>query len=107
MNKIFLTGNLTKDPEEVKTTSGNTLCKLILAVNKRRGEDKEPIFINIVCWNALAENCIKYLVKGSKILVNGELNMRTYDGSDLTKKHITEVIAAEIEFLNKKNNNND
>lgn len=103
MNQIVLTGNLTKDPEKVSTTSGKSLCKLVMAVNKY-GKEDAPLYINVVCWNALADNCVKFLTKGSKVLVNGELNIRVYDASDGSKKYVTEVMASDVEFLNTKNN---
>ena len=102
MNKVILVGNLTKDPELVTTNNGISLCRFTLAVQRRftSGDgEREADFINIVVWRAQADNCYKYLKKGSKAGVVGTLQTRAYDGNDGTRKYATEVVAEEVEFL--------
>ncbi len=102
MNKVILVGNLTKDPELVTTNNGISLCRFTLAVQRRftSGDgEREADFINIVVWRAQADNCYKYLKKGSKAGVVGSLQTRAYDGNDGTRKYATEVVAEEVEFL--------
>ena len=97
MNNILLIGNLVKEPEKV---DGQELCKLNIAVrNKYKNKDGEydSEFFNIAVWNKLHENCMKYLHKGSKIAVSGELHIRHYE-KDGVKKYIPEIVAHEVEF---------
>lgn len=102
MNKVILIGNLTKDPELTTTTSGISVCRFTLAVTRRftnsEGE-RETDFINIVVWRNLADNCHRFLRKGSKTAVVGNLQTRSYDAQDGTKRYVTEVVAEEVEFL--------
>ena len=105
MNKVVLIGNLTKAPELTTTTNGVAVCKFTVAVGRRFANadgEKETDFINCVCWRAVAENCGKYLTKGSKVCVVGAMQTRTYDAQDGTKRYITEVMADEVEFLTPK-----
>ena len=102
MNKVIFIGNLTRDPELSTTNSGVNVCKFTLAIQRRfSGADgeKETDFFNIVVWRGLGENCNKYLKKGSKCCVIGELQNRSYEAQDGTKRYVTEVIANEVEFL--------
>ena len=102
MNKVILVGNLTKDPELTTTNNGISLCRFTLAVQRRfttSDGEREADFINIVVWRAQADNCYKYLKKGSKAGVVGTLQTRAYDGNDGTRKYETEVVAEEVEFL--------
>lgn len=105
MNKVILIGNLTKDIELNTTTSGLTVGKFTLAVGRRYTNadgERETDFINIVIWRELAENCAKYLKKGSKCAVVGEIQVRSYEAEDGTKRYITEVKADQVEFLSTK-----
>lgn len=105
MNKVILVGNLTRDPELITTNNGVALCRFTLAVQRRfSGSDgeREADFINIVVWRGQADNCYKYLKKGSKAGVVGSIQTRSYDGTDGTRKYATEVIADEVEFLSTK-----
>lgn len=109
MNKVILIGNLTKDPELSTTNSGINYCRFTLAVPKRfsnQGE-RDAEFINIVVWRVQADNCHKYLKKGSKACVVGSLQTRSYDAQDGSKRYVTEVVAEEVEFLSTKNNNDN
>lgn len=102
MNKVFLTGNLTKDPELTTTNSGISLCKFTLAVQRRfAGNDgeREADFLQIIAWRGLADNCYKFLKKGSKAGVTGSIQTRQYDAPDGTRRYMTEITADEVEFL--------
>ena len=106
MNKVILIGNLTKDPEISTTTNGVSVCRFSLAVTRRytnSSGEREADFINIVVWRALAENCHKFLRKGSKAAVVGTLQSRAYDATDGTKRYVTEVVADEVEFISTRN----
>lgn len=105
MNKVILIGNLTKNPELTTTNSGINVCRFTLAVQRRfANEDgeRDADFPNIVAWRGLADNCHKYLTKGSKCSVVGVLQTRSYDAQDGSKRYATEVVAEEVEFLNTK-----
>ncbi|MDR0840135.1 MAG: single-stranded DNA-binding protein [Christensenellaceae bacterium] len=102
MNKVILIGNLTRDPEIRATGSGTNVCSFSIAVNRRfsnKDGEKQTDFFNIVAWRQLADLCGKYLAKGRKVCVIGELQNRNYEGKDGTKRYTTEVIADEVEFL--------
>jgi len=101
MNKIYLIGNLTRDPELAATTSGSTVCKFGLAVNRRfinQSGEREVDFFNIVAWNKLGETCQKFLRKGRKAAICGRIETRTYE-QDGVKKFAFDVIADDVEFL--------
>ena len=105
MNKVILIGNLTKDPELATTNSGISYCRFTLAVPKRFSSsgEREAEFINIVVWRGQAENCNKYLKKGSKAAIVGNIQTRSYDAQDGSKRYVTEVVAEEVEFLGSRN----
>ena len=104
MNKVFLIGNLSKDPELRTTNSGTSVCTFSIAVNRRKDKDGNSTadFFSIVAWRQLAELCGKYLAKGRKVSVVGELQNRSYEANDGTKRHVAEIVANEIEFLTPK-----
>ena len=107
MNKVFMIGNLSKDVDLRTTQSGKAVATLTIAVNRRfKGQDGEKVtdFFTVVAWNQLGEMCGKYLAKGKKVAVSGELQTRTYDAKDGTKRYVTEVVADEVEFLSPKEN---
>lgn len=102
MNKVILIGNLTRPPELRATQSGVNVCTFSMAVNRRfKGQDGKPVtdFFNVVAWRTLGEICAKYLDKGRKVSVVGELQSRTYEDKEGVKRTITEVLAEEVEFL--------
>lgn len=104
MNKCFLIGNLTKDPELKTTTSGTSVCNFTLAITRRfsnqQGE-READFLPVVVWRAQAENCAKYLRKGSQVAVSGSIQTRSYDAQDGTRRYVTEIVGDEVKFLNR------
>ena len=105
MNKVYLIGNLTRDPELSTTNSGISVCRISIAVSRRFANadgSRETDFFNVVAWRTIAENCAKYLKKGSKIAVMGSIQNRSYEGADGTKRYTTDITAEEIEFLSTK-----
>lgn len=110
MNRVFLIGNLTRDPELAVTNSGVSVCRFSIAVSRRFSNaegERETDFFNIVVWRAQGENCNKYLKKGSKCAVVGSLQNRSYDAQDGSKRTVTEIVADEVEFLTSKTAGND
>jgi len=102
MNKAILIGNLTRDPEISTTSNGVSVCRFTLAISRRYANsegERETDFINVIVWRTLADNCHKFLKKGSKAAVVGSIQTRSYDGTDGTKRYITEVVAEEVEFI--------
>jgi single-strand DNA-binding protein len=105
MNKCILIGNLTKDPELSTTTNGVSVCRFAIAVSRKYSNaegERETDFLNIVVWRNLGENCHKFLKKGSKVGVVGNIQSRSYDATDGTKRYVTEIVAEEVEFLSTK-----
>ena len=100
MNKVILIGNLTKDLETRETPSGKTVANFSIAVNRPFSNDTD--FFNITVWDKQAENCAKFLKKGSKVGIVGYLYNRSYETNDGTKRTITEINATEVEFLTPK-----
>lgn len=107
MNKCIFIGNLTKDPELTETPNGVKVARFTIAVSRRfANADGERVtdFINCVAWRNQGENLAKYCKKGDKISVVGELQNRSYEAQDGSKRHITEIITDEVEFINTKKN---
>lgn len=107
MNKVFLIGNLTKDPEMRSTQSGVAVCNFTIAVNRRfrnqQTGQQETDFLNIIAWRQLAELCSKYLAKGRKVAVTGSVQIRTYEAKDGSKRTAWDIVADEVEFLTSQN----
>ena len=100
MNKVVLIGRLTRDVELKKTESAKSVAMFTLAINRATSSEEQTAdFINIIVWEKLAENCKKYLKKGSQAAIEGRIQTRTYDASDGTKKYITEIVANNVEFI--------
>ncbi|MCM8819349.1 MAG: single-stranded DNA-binding protein, partial [Candidatus Omnitrophica bacterium] len=105
-NKVFLIGNLTKDPELRYTPQGTAVATLRLAVNtpfkNKEGELKqETCFINVVVWGQMAEVCNQYLQKGRLILVEGRLQSRTWQDTEGKNRSSIEIRAVRIQFMPK------
>lgn len=102
MNKIVLIGNLTHDPETRSTPNGTTVCSFTIAVNRRyasQGGERQTDFFRINAWRQLGDLCARYLAKGRKVAVVGELQARTYEAKDGTTRMSLDVSADEVEFL--------
>lgn len=103
MNKVILTGRLTKDVDVKYTQNGKCVALFSIAVNGFKKED--VYFFNIVAWNKTAELCGNYLTKGSKVLIEGQLTTRSYEDNSGSKRTVTEIIASNVEFLESKKQN--
>ena len=109
MNKVMLIGNLTKDPDVRTTAGGASVTTISIAVNRRfkdKSGERVTDYFRVVAWNKLADICGKYLVKGSKVSVSGELQTKDYEAKDGTKRYVTEILADEVEFLTPKSDRN-
>lgn len=98
MNQWVGTGNLTRDPELRTTSTGKSVCSFSLAVQRNYGDAVD--FLNIVTWGATADNCKKFLLKGSKVAVYGTLQTRQYE-VDGQKRTAYEINASNVEFLSR------
>ena len=102
LNRVVLIGHLTKDPELRTTSNDVSVTSFTIAVdrnfNNQQGE-KETDFIPVVAWHKLAETCAKYLEKGRLVAVSGRMQVRSYEAKDGSKRYVTEVVADEVQFL--------
>jgi len=110
LNKIFLIGNMTRDPELRYATSGTAVCNFSLAVNRfytgSDGEKKQDTcFVRVVTWAKQAEACSRYLSKGKPVFVEGRLSSRSWTGADGEKKTRIEVVADRVQFLERPQGN--
>lgn len=104
MNKLFIIGNLTRDPEMRSTSAGIPVCTFTVAVNRRKQSNAEAgqpeaDFFRVTTWRQLAENCNRFLAKGRKVGVVGTLTLQTFTGNDGQNRSSLEVQADEVEFL--------
>ena len=104
LNKVFIIGNLTRDPELRYTPGGTAVVNLRMATNRRykdkSGEPKQEVcYLTAVAWDKQAEVCNQYLHKGSPLFVEGRLQSRTWDGPDGKKRSVIEIRAERIQFL--------
>ncbi len=107
MNKVFLSGNLTRDPEVRYTQTGKAYARMGIALN-RRYKDKESVdFFNLVAWEKTAEFCGRYLGKGSRVLVEGQLRTNSYENKDGVKVNTVEIWVDNIEFAGGKRSEGD
>ena len=100
MNKIIIIGNVTREPERKFTASGLPYTRISVAVN-RKSREQGADFFNVVAWNKLAETCAAFVSKGSKICVEGSVQIREYEGKDGVKRSTIDIIASSVEFLNR------
>jgi single-strand DNA-binding protein len=105
INRVVLTGNLTRDPELRSTASGMSVCSLRIASNTRRKnqatgdwEDK-PNFFDVTVWGAQGENCARFLSKGRPVAVDGRLEWREWETQDGNKRQSVEIVADSVQFL--------
>ncbi len=104
LNKVFLMGNLTADPELRYTPSGTAVADLGLAVNSRftskDGEKREEtLFVDVVVWQKQAENCCQYLSKGRPVMIEGRLKLDTWENQQGEKRSKIRVVANNVQFL--------
>lgn len=104
LNKIFIMGNLTRDPELRYVPSGTAVANFTVAVNRvykdKTGARKDDAsFIRVVVWGKIAEVCGEYLTKGRPVLVEGRLQSRSWEGQDGQRRNTIEVVADSVQFL--------
>ena len=99
-NKVILVGNLTRDPELRYTPQGTAVCDLGLAVNQKHKDREETLFIDTTVWDRTAENCVKFLKKGSPVLVEGRLQEDQWEDKETGKtRSKMRVQANTVQFL--------
>jgi len=106
VNKVFLMGNLTRDPEMRYIPSGQPVASFSIAVNRvyndQSGNKKEEVtFLRVVAWRKLAEICNEYLKKGSSVFVEGRLQSRSWQAQDGSKRNTVEVVADNVQFMSR------
>ena len=105
INRVIITGNLTRDPELRSLPSGMSVCSLRVAVNTRRknnstGEwEDKPNYFDVTVWGAQGENCSRYLSKGRPVAVDGRLEWREWETQEGQKRQSVEIIADSVQFL--------
>jgi len=105
INRVVMTGNLTRDPELRSTGSGLSVCSLRIACNTRRknqgsGEwEDKPNYFDVTVWGAQGENCARFLSKGRPVALDGRLEWREWENQDGQKRQAVEIIADSVQFL--------
>jgi len=104
LNKVFLIGRLTRDPELRSTPGGASVCDLGLAVNRKwrdqNGEDQEEtLFVDVTVWGKTAENCDQYLEKGREVFIEGRLRLDTWENDEGQKRSKMRVVGQFVQFL--------
>ena len=102
MNKVFLIGNLTRDPELTETSSGIPVCHFSIAVNRNyssQDNERQTDFFNCTAWRATAETIARYTKKGNKVAVGGSIQLRNYEDNQGVKRTAVDIIVQDIEFL--------
>src|SRR4051794_1105653 len=104
INRVVLTGNLTRDPELRSTPSGTSVCSLRIACNTRRKDASgewvdKPNYFDVTVWGAQGENCATYLSKGRPVAVDGRLEWREWEDQQGNKRQAVDIIADSVQFL--------
>ena len=104
INRVVLTGNLTRDPELRATPSGTSVCSLRLACNTRRRDTSgewvdKPNYFDVTVWGAQGENCANFLSKGRPVAVDGRLEWREWEDQQGNKRQAVDIIADSVQFL--------
>ena len=104
INRVVITGNLTRDPELRSTPGGTSVCSLRVAVNSRRKDESgnwvdKPNYFDVTVWGAQGENCAQYLAKGRPVAVDGRLNWREWEDKEGGKRQTVDIIADSVQFL--------
>lgn len=109
MNKVFLIGNLTRDPELTETSGGVKICRFSIGVSRNYSNadgERQTDFFNCVAWRGLAETVARYTHKGDKVAVSGSIEMRNYEGNDGVKRTAVDINVGDVEFLTQKQRDN-
>lgn len=112
INNVLIAGNLTCDPSFRKTTNGTPVANFFIASNRKfkdnNGQWRENVcYVGIVAWYKLAESCYENLKKGSAVIIDGELQSRSWRNDDGTSRNVVEIKARRIQFLNRKDSTKD
>ncbi len=109
MNKVFLIGNLTRDPELTETSSGVAICRFSIAVNRNytSGGERQTDFFNCTAWRGLGENVARYAKKGNKVAVMGSVEIRNYEDSTGAKRTAVDINCNDVEFLTPRSQGGD
>jgi single-strand DNA-binding protein len=104
INRVILTGNLTRDPELRSLPSGTSVCELRIAVNSSRKDEsgnwvEKPNYFNVKVWGAQGENCSTYLSKGRPVAIDGRLDWREWESKEGEKRQAVEIVADRVQFL--------
>lgn len=102
MNKVFLIGNLTRDPELTETAGGIKICRFSIAVNRNYSGadgDRKTDFFNCVAWRGLGETVARFAKKGNKVAVFGSIELRNYEDSQGVRRTGVDIVAQDVEFL--------
>jgi single-strand DNA-binding protein len=105
INRVVLIGNLTRDPEAKTISSGMLIVNFPIAVDRIKKDAKEVDFFDVTVFGKLAENCNKYLTKGKKVCIDGNLRQDRWTDPDGNKKSKIGIIANNVQFLSSKDNN--
>ena len=106
INKVILQGNLTRNPDFRNTASGNAVCSMTVAHNRKSGDREETLFVDVTVWGKSAEYCRQYLAKGSPVLIEGRLTLETWQGKDGQNKSKVSITAENVQGLNRNNTSN-
>ena len=109
MNKAFLIGRLTRDPELRYSSNNAAIANFSIAIDRQYTSSdgqRQTDFINIVAFQKQAENIKKYIGKGSLVAVDGRIQTRNYEDKDGKRVYVTEVVADRVQFLDSRNSNN-
>ena len=105
INRVVLTGNLTRDPELRSTGSGMSVCSLRVACNTRRKDQStgdwvdKPNYFDVTVWGAQGENCARFLSKGRPVAIDGRLEWREWQDKDGNNRQAIDIIADAVQFL--------
>jgi single-strand DNA-binding protein len=105
INRVIITGNLTRDPELRSLPSGNSVCSLRVACNGRRRNpstqewEDQPNYFDVTVWGAQGENCSRFLSKGRPIAVDGRLQWREWTDKEGQKRQSVDIVADSVQFL--------
>ena len=106
MNKVFLSGNLTRDAEVRYSQSGKAFARMGIAVNRPYSKEKVTDFFNLTAFNKTAEFCGRYMTKGTRVLVEGTLQTSTYENKEGVKVNSFDILVDNIEFAGSKRSDN-
>ena len=105
INRVIITGNLTRDPELRSLPSGMSVCSLRIASNTRRKDNStgewgdKPNYFSVTVWGAQGENCARFLTKGRPVCIDGRLEWREWQAQDGSKRESIEIVADAVQFL--------